>query len=77
MEITTTEFRKISDEIRIAFLNPKKQKREIIIKPILIDILKKYNDSDNLVKKIFVNVELDKPELLKIWEVVKNEHTGN
>ena len=30
MEITTTEFRKISDEIRIAFWNPKKQKREII-----------------------------------------------
>jgi len=77
MKITNEEFKKISGEVRVAFLNLDKQKREAIIKPILIDIFKKYKRNyDDIVQRIFVNAELDKPELLKISEAVKNEYTS-
>ena len=76
-KIENEEFKKIENNISVAFLNPNKQKREVIIKPILINILKKYKNCDEFVQSIFVNIELDKPELLKIWETVKNEHTSN
>jgi hypothetical protein len=76
MEITTHEFKKFEQEIQVAFLNANKQKREAIIKPILTNILQ-YKNANNIVYKFFVNRELDKPELLKIWKAVKNEHTSN
>jgi len=76
MEITTHEFKKFEQEIQVAFLNANKQKREAIIKPILTNILQ-YKNANNIVDKFFVNRELDKPELLKIWKAVKNEHTSN
>ena len=76
MEITTQKFKKFEQEIQVAFLNANKQKREAIIKPILTNILQ-YKNANNIVNKFFVNREIDKPELLKIWEVVKNEHTSN
>lgn len=72
--ITEKEFKNISNEIRVAFLNPNKQKREEIIKPILKDILNKYQKCDEIVLSIFVNVELDRPELNKLYKEVKNEH---
>lgn len=70
------EFKKIEQKIQVAFLNANKQKREAIIKPILTNILQ-YKNANNIVNKFFVNSDLDKPELLKIWEAVKNEHTSN